>query len=517
MLSAGQITSSASGDGTLEALVSVVIPCYNQGHFLEDAIASVLRQTLRNVEVVVVDDGSSDDTACVTARFPTVRYIHQQNMGLAAARNTGLRASHGTYICFLDADDLLAPRALETGMRYLLAHPECAFVSGDHRRVGPDLRPLFKCRANPVTSDHYLAFLRGNYIGMHATVLYARCPLEEAGGFDETMQACEDYEMYLRISRNHPVLCHAEVVADYRQHDSNMSRDPKAMLRWALRALERELPNVRCCPTREQAYHEGVNNWRELYERKPLTPVKAAFRRYATPTQTITAIGSAVIRYAIGKAGTEERVRMLADSVAKLKNSARLLRAKWLNPKVDLGSFGRPTPLNVVEAAGVQEWYRRHFLDQYARDMAGIVLETSTAGQGINQIEDIAEEAYDCVACTDLHTVWDPDNAVESLRRVLKEGGVLLAVLPGVTVPGLPEVENDYWRFTVLSARRLLEAHFAPEDVETSFYGNVLAATGQIHRLPSDELTPQELLTRDVQHQTVVVARAVRRGGQNTP
>ena len=95
-------------------LVSVVIPCFNQARFLGAAIASALAQTHTPVEVVVVDDGSTDDTAAVTARFPGVRYVRQENAGLSAARNTGLGKSRGAYLAFLDADDVLLPRAAES-------------------------------------------------------------------------------------------------------------------------------------------------------------------------------------------------------------------------------------------------------------------------------------------------------------------------------------------------------------------------------------------------------------------
>jgi len=148
-----------------------------------DALRSILFQTYSHHEILVIDDGSTDDTREVAARFHKVKYFYQENRGLASARNAGIRESKGDLLVFLDADDLLSPSALQIGVGELMAHPECAFVSGDHRRVAADLTPLFKFRARPIERDHYLAFLRGNYIGMHATVMYRRKPIEEAGGF----------------------------------------------------------------------------------------------------------------------------------------------------------------------------------------------------------------------------------------------------------------------------------------------------------------------------------------------
>src|ERR671911_2120937 len=111
-------------------LVSVVIPCYNQAHFLGEAIESVLAQSYPRFEIIVVDDGSTDDTSKVAARYPGVRYVYQNNQGVSAARNSGLARSEGEYVVFLDADDRLLPEALETGLKCLEARPECAFVSG---------------------------------------------------------------------------------------------------------------------------------------------------------------------------------------------------------------------------------------------------------------------------------------------------------------------------------------------------------------------------------------------------
>src|ERR687890_1245755 len=102
-------------------LVSVVIPCYNQAHFLGEAIESVLAQSYKDFEIIVVDDGSPDNTSEVAARYPGVRCVRQENQGLAGARNTGIRESKGEYLVFLDADDRLLAEALEVGVKNLEA------------------------------------------------------------------------------------------------------------------------------------------------------------------------------------------------------------------------------------------------------------------------------------------------------------------------------------------------------------------------------------------------------------
>ena len=116
-------------------LVSVVIPCYDHAQFLAQAIESVLGQSYANFEIIVVDDGSTDNTAEVVKGYSPVRYVYQKNAGRSNARNTGLQQSRGEFLVFLDADDRLLPHALETGVYCMHEHPECAFVSGHCRTI----------------------------------------------------------------------------------------------------------------------------------------------------------------------------------------------------------------------------------------------------------------------------------------------------------------------------------------------------------------------------------------------
>lgn len=116
-------------------LVSVIIPCYNQAHFMGDAIESVLAQTWPQREIIVVDDGSRDDPAAVVARYAGVRLLRQSNQGVSAARNHSLRESRGEFLVFLDADDRLTPQALETHLQHLQARPDCALPQGITARL----------------------------------------------------------------------------------------------------------------------------------------------------------------------------------------------------------------------------------------------------------------------------------------------------------------------------------------------------------------------------------------------
>src|SRR5215203_4709811 len=259
-------------------LVSVVIPCYNQAHFLGEAIESILDQSHPNFEIIVVDDGSPDDTSEVAGRYPRVRLVRQENKGLSGARNAGLARSEGEYIVFLDADDRLLPEALETHLEHLEAHPECAFASGPCRRIAADGSPLPTPLQRHIEGDHYLVLLHRCYIWPPAVVMYRRAILETVGGFDTSRRAGEDPEMYLRIARRFPVCRHEKVVAEYRLHDANMTGDPAVMLSAAASARSSQRKYIRGHKRYRESYKAGIRFVQWFYGDRLVDEVRAHLR-----------------------------------------------------------------------------------------------------------------------------------------------------------------------------------------------------------------------------------------------
>lgn len=145
--------SVTTGILTPEPLVSVIIPCFNQGVFLGEAIESVKKQTYPCVEIIVVDDGSRDETKIVARQYPDVFYFFQQNSGLPAARNKGMEKSQGDYLVFLDADDLLLNDAISYNVRQLQNDRDAVFVSGAYDVVSRD-KQIIADKAETVDSDH---------------------------------------------------------------------------------------------------------------------------------------------------------------------------------------------------------------------------------------------------------------------------------------------------------------------------------------------------------------------------
>jgi glycosyltransferase involved in cell wall biosynthesis len=256
-------------------LISVVIPCYNQGRFLGQAIASVADSSHAHVEIVVVDDGSSDDTRDVARAFPEVRYFAQPNGGLAAARNRGFRESRGDLLLFLDADDRLAPNALDIALAALAARPECEFVSGRCVMMSIEGTLLPTPPQPRVVHDHYRELLRHNYIWMPAMAMIRRGAIERAGGFNQQVNAAADYELYLKIARANPVHDHGQIVAYYRRHDASMSGNASRMLRETLKVLENERLLLEGDEASIRAYEQGRRTWQDFYGTHLVNEIRA--------------------------------------------------------------------------------------------------------------------------------------------------------------------------------------------------------------------------------------------------
>jgi glycosyltransferase involved in cell wall biosynthesis len=236
--------------------VSIVIPCYNQGRYLGEAIDSARQQSHPNVDVLVVDDGSTDDTARVAAAHPSITYLRQGNAGTAVARNRGLRDSRGELVVFLDADDRLLPDAIALGVDYLASHSNAAFVTGHVRLIDEQGTP-----GVVPDQDHepagYAPLLRWNHIWTPGVVMYRRITLDAVGGFDPSAGGSSDFELNVRIARRLPIACHHQVILEYRQHDANMTRDPAHMLRSAVSVRRRERAHARHRDVRE-AWRAGL-------------------------------------------------------------------------------------------------------------------------------------------------------------------------------------------------------------------------------------------------------------------
>lgn len=276
--------------------VSVVIPCFNQGRFLRDALDSVFQQTLFPDEVIVVDDGSTDATSLIARACPGVRCVRQPNLGLARARNRGLREARGEYLVFLDADDRLLPDALAIGLEELDARPACAFVFGRCERIDRRGNRLPTVAPPPIDGDAYAALLRNNPVWTPAVAMFRRSVSAPWLRFSPAVGPAADYDLYLRLARHRQIYGHGRLVAEYRLHDASMSRDAAVMLRATVKVLQGQRRYLDGSRDRAAAWEYGLKSFRHHYGDQVVAQMRTDWREPAKWRRLVTSAG-VLLRY----------------------------------------------------------------------------------------------------------------------------------------------------------------------------------------------------------------------------
>jgi glycosyltransferase involved in cell wall biosynthesis len=259
--------------------VSVIIPAFNAERYIRDTLESVLAQTYPDVEVIVVDDGSTDGTAaCVRAYGDRVRYLHQENSGgCGSPRNAGMKAATGELYAFLDSDDLLAPDRLATEVDFLARNPEVGMIfsnyrdfqdnrvhDGSHfeecpllsRRLGPPPTAVATVLDSAASTELLLTENFGS-----SSPMIRRAAAESVGGYDETLRASEDYDFQYRVALRYPIAVIPQIGWYKRLHAGSMSSQTpnifrhKILTRSRLLAAERVPRRRRILKRRLATFH----------------------------------------------------------------------------------------------------------------------------------------------------------------------------------------------------------------------------------------------------------------------
>ena len=222
--------------------ISVIIPTYNRKHTLSRSIGSVLSQTTKPLEIIVVDDGSTDGTRdWISAEYPTVKYIYQNNSGVSSARNNAIRNTRGEWIAFLDSDDEWLPNKLEQQINLIQDYPEYILCHSNeiwirngrrvnqmkkHKKFGGEVfeKCLDICRISP------------------SSALIKKSILEKIGYFDESLEVCEDYDLWLRLTAKHKILFIDEpLIVKYGGHLDQLSKVNNGIEQFRIKSLEKIL------------------------------------------------------------------------------------------------------------------------------------------------------------------------------------------------------------------------------------------------------------------------------------
>ncbi len=475
-------------DRRADSLVSIVVTTALGSDGLEGAIASALAQRHRAVEVLAVASGE----AAVLAEASAVRVVAGEPGLPARQRNQGLREARGSALIFLEAGERLLPAAAAVGMRELESDPSCAFACGRCVVTRPYHADAEFPQQPLVTYRHYDVLLGRNYVLTPAAAVLRASALDAVGGFDETLEELDDYDLYLRLAARFAVRCHGELVAQSPARDPFREAKPAAAAAlWSV--LERQEPAVEGDPGRRRALSLGKRAWATRYELEEPTGGVA-------PAPAPPAPG-----------------------------------------RVSLGDLHRVDPLDTnfgySRGTPVDRYYIESFLAEFREDVRGRVLEvqesayTHAYGDGaversdvlsllpdnprativadLGRPEQFEEGAFDCAIVTQvLHLLLEPSAGVRAIHRMLKPGGVVLATVPGISQ--VEWAESWYWSFTVLSAKALFEEAFGVENVMVRAYGNALAATAFLWGLSVEELEPGDLDYVDPYYQATIAIRAVK-------
>ena len=195
-------------------LFSVIIPTFNRAETLVRAIQSVKAQTVRDFEIIVIDDGADQTPEALVQFGDQVRYLRGAGAGVAAARNLGIKEARGAYVAFLDADDCWYPQKLARVAEAVMASPASGLFYSRIDYVTQSGEQLASPRIRCIRGNGYLELLGGDFIANSATVVKKEC-FDRVGGFDPGLHGCEDWDLWIRIARYHPIWCIPEVLVAY--------------------------------------------------------------------------------------------------------------------------------------------------------------------------------------------------------------------------------------------------------------------------------------------------------------
>jgi len=226
--------------------ISVVIPTYNRAVLLERALDSVMAQTLPADEIIVVVDGSTDNTSSMLkSRYPEVNLIQQDNQGVSAARNTGIAAARHDWIALLDSDDVWHQNKLEKQLQGLNNSSEYLFCHSDEIWIRNGVR-VSQMNKHKKAGGHIFQHCLPLCVISPSAVVIHRLLFDEIGLFDETLPACEDYDLWLRLCSRYPVLYIDEaLITKYGGHDDQLSRQYWGMDRFRIQALNKIISSAK--------------------------------------------------------------------------------------------------------------------------------------------------------------------------------------------------------------------------------------------------------------------------------
>ena len=519
--------------------VSVVVPFLNAGRFLEECIASVIAQSYTSWELVLVNDGSTDNSAAIArahvagdpSRVRCFQHPGAERRGASAARNLGIRRATGRYIAFLDADDVWLPGKLAAQVAILEAHPEAAMAynrtqfwfcwTGDVEDRRPDYMERLGVAPNTLIAPPTLLSLilrEESPVPCTCSVLIRREAVERVGGFEESFFDLFTDQAFYANFLSSPVLaadnCWDRIVSilSVVVPPRNALVDPAvpASLSRVARTISRRSPRawhecLGCSSARPRGVPEADQSTR-------CVDAMATAGRHARATGP----GPGLVAAALARSGL--RTTGGPDSVRDLRRTTPLTRTWQPWPALTAlhraflarnAKHSRSFSKSARSLYGAVRLSQRHL--QRCAQHGGRRPQTPIVAD-LSRPEQLPADRFDCVIITQtLQLIDDVRTAIGGLHRMLRPGGVVLATLPGISQTHHGDWGGHWrWNFTALSARTLFESAFTPGDVTVETRGNVLAATAFLQGLAAEDLHRDELDHEDRDYQVSILVRAVK-------
>jgi glycosyltransferase involved in cell wall biosynthesis len=538
-------------------LVSVIIIFLNAEGFIQEAIESVFAQVYDTWELLLVDDGSSDGSPdiarVVVEQHPgKVRYLDHpghQNRGMSASRNLGIANAQGEYIAFLDADDVWLPDKLKKQVAILESQPEAGMLYGlsqwwyswtgnpeDSQRdfihelgVPPDTL------IQPPTLLTLFFLSQQAAIPNPSNILVRREIFDKVGGFEEILRGMyEDQAFYAKVCLVTPVFASRECWDRYRQHPDSSSANTLRkgeefttrlfFLNWLAAYMDSQ--GIEGTETRRLLRKEiWIYRYPFLY---------LLFRSWQPEVRRLITLLAQKARRTIP---APVRSRLMA----RWRNQDYCPPIGWAH----LGNLRRLTPFSrefgYDRGLPIDRYYIDKFLSDYQTDIRGHVLEIAdnaythrfggkhvtksdvlhvvpgnpkaTIVGDLTRANHIPSDTFDCIILTQtLQFIYEVREALKTLYRITKPGGVVLATIPGISPVSRYDMERwgHYWGFTTLSVRRLFEGVFPADHVQTETFGNVLTATAFLYGMAAEELKQLEIEFFDPDYEVIIAVRAVK-------
>ncbi len=525
-------------------LVSVIVIFLDAERFIEEAIQSVFEQSYREWELILVDDGSSDDSGAIARRFAQedpsrVRYLthpDRANLGMSASRNLGVAQARGEYVAFLDADDVWLPNKLEHQVAVLQSRPDVGMVYGpaqwwfswtgrDDDRDRDYIHDLGVTPEQTLRPPTLLTrFLPAEGLSpCTCSVLLRRRVVDEVGGFEPAFRGSyEDQVFFAKVSLATPVYASSQCLALYRQHpDSNAARNSNGYEAARAAFLEWLEGHLRQQDVRDAEVWHAMESERRRLRRSGMRHLARSLATAATRR--------------LARVARSVRMRSLALPLI------RHLRAMQFRRMAPMGD-GRQRGTPIV----------RHYWDQFLRtheaDMRGRALEIGTTftlrsrgavtaaeamdltvhgpevtvAADLSRADHVPSDTYDCfVVPSTAHVIHDIEAALYHAVRILKPGGTLLIsfacvdyYFPRGLDMGTGSPLFVHWWFTPIQVDNLLRRIGLDDSTyDTQVFGNLFSRIAYQLNMPAEELTRRELDRRDPGHPLLICVRVVKPAG----